>query len=296
MKESLNQVNIEGIVSEINLREIDKSNEDGKKYVAGEVVVQVPDAEGRMNTIPVSFISADVKKDGTPNKNYSRLMQLKDYNSIASAGIDQATKVQIRNASLTENLFLPQNGQEVLSMMRINSNFFTRINETNYTPCATFSVSAYILSMQDEVKNIDGEEQVTGRLVVQAALVGYMGKTEVFKFIAEKQSYIDFIKANWKIGDTVNIGGHIRFVEENVEVEQEVGFGEAETKKYTKRIKELIITRGSTGPVSEEEAFQENDIKKGLMDRNARKEEVKNKTLAKANTTTSNVAKGGFDF
>ena len=78
MKQSVNSVNIEGIVSEIILREIDKTAEGGKKFVAGEVIVQVADAEGKVNMIPVSFISADTKKDGTPNQNYARLMQLKE--------------------------------------------------------------------------------------------------------------------------------------------------------------------------------------------------------------------------
>lgn len=298
MKQSVNSVNIEGIVSEIILREIDKTAEGGKKFVAGEVIVQVADIEGKVNMIPVSFISADTKKDGTPNQNYARLMQLKDYNSIASAGLDNATKVQIRNANLSENLFFPPNGTDVISTTKINSNFFTKINETNYTPGATFSVSAFILSMEDEVKNIEGVEEPTGRLVIQAAVVGYADKVEIFKFVAEKQSYIDFVRANWKVGDTVNIGGNVRFIEENVEVEQEVGFGEAEVKKFTKRIKELVITRGSAGPISEEEAYSEADIKKGLLDRKQRMEEVKKKaqtasSSAKSNTSTT---KGGFDF
>lgn len=298
MKQSVNSVNIEGIVSEIILREIDKTAEGGKKFVAGEVIVQVADAEGKVNMIPVSFISADTKKDGTPNQNYARLMQLKDYNSIASAGLDNATKVQIRNANLTENLFFPPNGTDVISTMKISSNFFTKINETNYTPDATFSVSAFILSMEDEVKNIEGVEEPTGRLVIQAAVVGYADKVEIFKFIAEKQSYIDFVRANWKVGDTVNIGGKVRFVEENVEVEQEVGFGEAEVKKFTKRIKELIITRGSAGPISEEEAYSEADIKKGLLDRKQRMEEVKRKAQTASSSVKSNTStnKGGFDF
>ena len=34
--------------------------------------------------------------------------------------------------------------------------------------------------------------------------------------------------------------------------------------QLTKRVKELIITRGSAGPISEEEAYSEADIKKGL--------------------------------
>lgn len=292
MKQGLNQVNIEGIVSEINLREIDKTQEQGKKYVAGNMVVQVTDNDGKVNFIPVDFISANIKKDGTENKNYARLMQLKDFNSIASAGIDAATKVQIRNASLTESLFLPANGTEVLSAMKINSNFFTKVNDANYTPRSTFSLNAFILSMEDEIRN----DEPTGRLIIQVAVVGYADKVEIFKLIAEKQSYIDFIRANWKVGDTVNVGGNVRFTEETVQVEQEVGFGEAEIKNFTKRTKELIITRGSTGPVSEEEAYSEEDIKKALLARKARMEEVKKKAQSNTTNTVNAVSSGSFDF
>ena len=296
MKQSVNSVNIEGIVSEINLREIDKTQESGKKYVAGEVVVEVPDAEGKINTIPVSFISANVKKDGTPNQNYARLMQLKDFNSIASAGLDQATKDQIRNDNISENLFLPQNGNEVISPMRINSNFFTKVNDANYSPNASFSVSAFILSMNDEMRNNEGVEEPTGRLIIQAAVVGYADKVEIFKFIAEKESYINFIRANWKVGDTVNIGGHIKFIEETQEREQEVGFGEAEVRKFTRRVRELVITRGSSGPLSEEEAYSEADIKAALLKRKERMEEVKRKATTASKPATTTVNQGGFDF
>ena len=54
---------------------------------------------------------------------------------------------------------------------------------------------------------------------------------------------------------------------------------------HTKRIKELIITRGSAGPVSEEEAYSEADIRKGLAERKARMEQVKEKARTTTNTT-----------
>ena len=49
------------------------------------------------------------------------------------------------------------------------------------------------------------------------------------------------------------------------EREQEVGFGEAEVRKFTRRVRELVITRGSSGPLSEEEAYSEADIKAALL-------------------------------
>lgn len=291
MKESLNQINIEGIVSEINLREISK---DGKNYVCGDVVVRVDDADGNVNMIPVSFISADKKTNGELNKNYARLLNLKEYNSIASSGLENATKVQIRNAKMAENAFYSQNNDQVVSFIKINSNFFTKINDSNFNPTATFNIIGCIVKMEDEQKSIDGDLQETGRLVVNAAVVQYGDKVDVMKFIAEKPEHIDFIKANWKEGDTVRIGGNVRYTEENVEVEQETGFGDAEIRKYTKRIREFIIKRGSAGPLDEEQSYSQEDIKNGLLNRKKNFDKVKEKALNKEEKTEKTST--GFTF
>ena len=294
MIESVNNVNIEGIVSEVDLREIDK---DGKKYVAGEVRVQVIDKDGKTNIIPVGFISADKKKDGSENKNYARLMQLKDFNSIASAGLEQATKVQIRGAKLQENLFLPQNGTDVISTTKLNSNFFTKVTDANYQPTNTFSVTAYILSMNPETRaNADGDTEETGRLIIQAAMVAYGDKVEVYKFVVETETYINFVKANWNVGDTVSIGGIVRFTEEIVEQKVEVGFGEEDTRRYTRRARELVVTRGSAGRLDDEKCYSEEDIKQGLVARKERMAEVKKKAETKPAASQGAVTFTDADF
>ena len=291
MKQSMNNVTIEGIVSEVNIRDIDKGD---KKYVAGEVIVQVPTKDGKFNTIPVGFISADKKKDGTPNQNYARLQNLKNFNSIAALGREEgATKVQIRGANLSENLFLPQGGQDVISTIKINSNFFTKItNEANYAPEASFNVTVYVAKMEDEVRN----EEETGRLIVTGVLVGYNDKAEIVRFIAEEKANVDFIKSHWNEGDTVKIGGELRFTEEIVEQEQEVGFGEAETRRYTRRTKEFIIKRGSAEGLDEEEAFNADDIKKALQERKARMDAVKNAPQQAPQTSTTTVKDEDYGF
>ena len=285
MKQSINNVTIEGIVSEVNIRDIDKGD---KKYVAGEVVVKVPMKDGSFNLIPVGFISADKKKDGTPNQNYARLQNLKNFNSIAALGKEEgATKVQIRGASLQENLFLPQGGQDVISTIKINSNFFTKItNEANYNPEASFNATIYVAKMEDEIRN----EEETGRLIVTGVLVGYADKAEIVRFIADEKANVDFIKSHWNQGDTVKIGGDLRFTEERVEQEQEVGFAEAETRRFTRRTKEFIIKRGSAAGLDEEESFNSDDIKKSLQERKNRMDAIKN-APQKAPQQTSNTIK-----
>ncbi len=271
MKESLNQVDITGIVSEINIRDIDKGD---KKYIAGDVIVKVDD-KGEISNIPVSFISADTKKDGTPNKIYQSLQQLKTFNSIASAGEEAATKVQIRGAKINENLFMPQNGTDVVSTARISSNFFTKINATNFKPESKFRAIIKILQITDEEKMEEGEPVPTGRLVIKGALVGYADKVDVIRYVVEDETAINFIKVNYKEGDTVQIGGKVRYTEEEFTQETEVGFGEADTRTFTRRKREFVIKSGSAEPLDEENAFSDEDIKTALAERKERMEKVK---------------------
>lgn len=271
MKESLNQVDITGIVSEINIRDIEK---DGKKFVAGEVIVRVEE-KGEVSDIPVGFISADVKKDGTPNKIYQSLQQLKTFNSIASAGVEGATKVSIRGAKMNENLFFPQNGTEVVSTARISSNFFTKINSANFKPESKFRTIIKVLQMVDEERIKDGEPTPTGRLIIKGALVGYADKVDVVKFIVEDETAINFIKVNYKEGDTVQVGGRLRYTEEEYTQTTEVGFGEADTRTFTRRTREFLIERGSPEPLDEENAYNDEDIKTALAERKQRMEKVK---------------------
>lgn len=271
MKESLNQVDITGIVSEINIRDIDKGD---KKYIAGDVIVRVEE-KGEVSDIPVSFISADTKKDGTPNKLYQNLQQLKTFNSIASAGVEGATRVQIRGAKMNENLFMPQNGAEVVSTARISSNFFTKVNATNFKPESRFRVTMKVIRISNEEKMKDGEPVETGRLIIQGALVGYGDKVDVIKFVVENEQAINFIKVNYKEGDTVQVGGRLRYTEEEYTQTTEVGFGEADTRTFTRRTREFLIERGSAEPLDEENAYSDDDIKAALAERKQRMEKVK---------------------
>lgn len=284
MRQSNNVLNIEGIVSEKNIRDIEKN---GKKYICGDVIVEVEmpkkNKEGKEEmqvlTLPVSFISANTKADGSPNKNYIALQKLNDFDTIASSGRENATRVQIRGARIRENSFVAQNDNDteprVIRGIKLESNFFTRAQDATFVPSASYNTEVFILDMKPESKtDAEGVKEETGRLIVTGA-VGQWGDTvDVVDFIAEDKPYVDFINQNWKVGDTVQVGGYPKFIVENIEKTIEAGFGEAEVKTYSKRTRELIITRGSREALDDEHSFAQDDIKAAMTKRKAKQDEM----------------------
>lgn len=268
MKESINTVNITGTVQSIDVRHI--ARKDGKpgEYLAGTVVVKTSDKNGNVCTIPVDFFTSQYKKDGNLSQIYSNLVGMENWNSIESAGEANATKVDIRGAKIAENLFVPQNSDEVMSSYKITSNFFTRLT-TNMENKNTFTLSGMVVSVAPEIKtNADGDSNETGRLVVMLATVGYNDKVEVIKTYVENPDAVDFIKSNWENGMTIQCGGYFKYTSETVEKKIEMGFGEPEDRSYTRNIKEIIITKGSREPLAEDEGgFNPDDVKKGLAAR-----------------------------
>ena len=189
-----------------------------------------------------------------------------------------------------------QNGTEVISTARINSNFFTKVNATAFKPEAKFRVIGKLLQIVDEQKSEDGEMVDTGRLVIRAALVGYADKTEVIKFIVEEPTAISFIKANWKEGDTVQMGGRLRYTNETVEQEIESGFGEAEVRTFTRRTREFLIERGSAEGLDEENSYNDDDIKAALAQRKERMEQVKQQAQQPKPQTQATTSSNDFGF
>lgn len=294
MRQSNNKLDIEGIVSEKNIRDIEKN---GKKYISGEIIVEVQlpvkDKNGKeviqTLSLPVSFISANVKKDGGANKNYAALQKLKEFDTIASSGRENATKVQIRGARIRENSFASPQTNEIVRGIKLESNFFTKTSDATFVPTASYMAEIFILDIQPEQKSdAEGNREDTGRLIVKGAVTQWGDQVEVIDFIAEDKAYVDFINQNWKKGDTVSVGGYPKFTSELVEKSTELGFGEAQVSSYTKRSRELIITRGSRGPLDEEFAFPKEEIAKAMTERKARLDTI----LENARKPKENKAEG----
>lgn len=280
MKESMNLVNISGTVESLDIKHIARKDGGAGEYLAGTVVVRSSDKNGNVCTIPVDFFTSQYKKDGTLSKIYTNLLGMESWNSIASAGEENATRVEIRGAKIVENLFVPQNSEDVMSAYKITSNFFTKANAM-IEDKNEFKTTGCVVDIAEETKaNADGDVEATGRLIVRLAVVGYNDKVEVLKFFVENKDAVDFIQANWQQGDCIQCGGYFKFTAETFEKTVEMGFGEPETKSYTRNTKEMIITRGSREAIEEGADGYANpeDIKKGL----AVRKDLMAQTLAKS--------------
>ena len=277
MREGINKVDIQGIISEINIRKIER---DTGNFIGGQVIVEVENEKG-ISLVPVEVFSKDVTKAGTPNKFYASIERLGEMKSISSSSREEATKIAFSGARLNENLFKPNDRDEVIRSTRVNGRFFDVAKVSEYKPKAKFQVEGFIIKMEPEIVN-DAE---TDRLKIQVATVGYADKVEILDFTTENGQVSEYIRQHWNEKDTVSLMGYVKFTSQLVEAEsKEATFGEVEPTTYTRTIKEFIVVSGSAEPKDEDEAYTENEIKTGLTERNKRKEEVLAKAREKALT------------
>lgn len=275
-KQTLNEVRIEGLISEIKFREGSASSTGD--FIAGEIIVEVEQENNGMvetNLIPVSTFASKLKKDGNPNPAYKGLKEIEEtYNSVASAGRDKADKIRAsKGAELGENSFYNDKG-ELISSIRVRNTFFNRVN-ADYSPQALFTTKIVILSIKDEMDR-DGVE--TGRLIIQGGLVQWGGRIDVVPFVVESKEAVAYIRQNYQKNQTVQISGKIRFISTTKTNKIEQAFGEdlVDEKTFTKR--EFIVTSGSSADFDEDESYDIDAVAKGLEERKARLQEAAEKS------------------
>lgn len=297
-KQATNEVIIEGVLQEVDLREgqMDR-NGQLRDYVAGTVTIQVTQEVGgvqEVNEIPVSVFATKLKNDGNPNPAYANIDTLrKTFVSMASGG-DKADVVRITRGEVTENTFTTD-GRTITSF-RIRNSFFNRVL-TDVNQIAAFKNKIVLLSIAPE-NGFDGTP--TGRLMIKGAMVRYGSNVDVLTYYVEDPTAIAYISKNWNEGDTVNVSGRIRFTLATVErmAEQEdVGFGEVLPTTYSRRVRELIITSGSAGALDEEESYDaEGEIMHALAERKARiAADAEKNSGKKATPTPATRQKAKFD-
>lgn len=269
MKESVNSVTIEGILSEINLEEGSYvKNGNSVPRINGSVTIKVDD-----NEIPVHVFVGKYKNDGNENPAYTSIKDLKDnFKSIAVAGIDNADAVRITNAKISMNEFPRRDGSGIISYPRIRGTFINKIKKNEMKPKARFEVEFMVANMIDEV-NKDGEE--TGRLQLKGIVSQYGGMVDVVPFFVENAAAIDAIRANWEENSTVKATGKLNFSSKVETILDKSGFGEPVERTKVTNISDLVITGGTPEPYDEDFAFDVEEISKALAERKARLEEMK---------------------
>ena len=269
--ESFNSVTIIGKPVSTTIRTGQTST--GKPYESVNVIVRVEqDIEGKnsIHEIPVGFFASPYTNGGKENPMYRNIQTLKELKTIQSHGVNGADTVRLTKANLRENFFVARSGQ-LIDGWQLRGAFCSTVKE-GAKETATFNVDVFILDMKDEV-NAEGD--TTGRFIIKGAVVQYGGTIDVFDFIVEAPDKADYLQRTLEVGQTMRLGGHIRFTTEEVQRPATMSsWGENIEGDSTRTIRELIVTGGADEPYDEEFGYDPVEIKKALNARKAKIEQA----------------------
>lgn len=287
IRETENNVRIEGILSEVDLNYGSfkkKTTGETVNSIGGTIKVQVNqnvNGEPVMLEVPIHMFASEYTNKGTKNPAYQNIEKIKnEFTSIAAAGgVQNADAVRITNGRIVMNEFANKFG-EISSYPRIQASFVNKISQNEMTPQATFSINFVVGKKTPEV-NKEGIE--TGRLKLTGVVPQFGGKVDVIDFIATSPKVIESIEQYWNENDTVCAIGCLNFSSRRETVVKEVDFGEPQKTVRTFSVSELIITGGAATPLEGDAAYDLAEIRDALAERKVRLDKMKEDA---ANTTT----------
>ena len=300
LRQATNKVFIEGILSEIDLKNSSyKKNDVQVDCVTGVIKIQVEQKINDKNVtleIPVHMFANKFKNNGDPNPAYDSIQRvMNDYVSIAAAGNkDEANIVRITSGQIQMNEYHNAAGQ-LISFPRISTSFITNnVKREEFEPRATFETEFVIASKTQEV---DSEGVETGRLHLKGVLPQYGGRVDVVDFFTSNENVANAIDSYWSEGDTVSAHGKLNFSSKTETIIDDSGFGEPIKKVKTVNVSELLINGGIPTPMEGEFAYDTNEIQSALAERKARLEARKEKDMAKvASRQAPAQSSAGFDL
>ena len=120
MLEKTNSVYIIGTLVEVKKYKTGTFEKNGKEipYVSATIIVKC-DINGQENLIQLENFTSGLKKDGTPNKNYNTILNIKDLLN---------ERVVISGASLDGNRFWSPRTEQLVAATRINFNLINKAN------------------------------------------------------------------------------------------------------------------------------------------------------------------------
>lgn len=290
MKQALNEISLQGILNEIDLNE--KTTTDGRNYISGNVTLLVHQAVNEKpedEYIKVSCFAFQRKTDGSENKAYERLYEVL-HSGVSMAAVDgDESKADVYNlwgGSIRKNTFKSRDGN-IVSYDTINGAFFRKAQ--NRDTYAKFSTEVFVTSIDEEIV----DDEVTGRIVLNGAIVGYNDSAEAFKFIIEDKRAIDYVTSTYNTDDTVKISGICRATVKSITMPslEEVGFGKADEVVRQRTVREFVVTAGSQGAL--EDGYEPEEVKKALIETKMRTES-RLETKSNSGSSVSKAASRGF--
>ena len=274
---------VEGLVSEVDSKDISWTAADGSKKEgkAGTIRVRVDnedniDSDGSYQIVPVSFFINKHRKDGQIMKPFISMESfLSTVKSIASDGITEATKVRITGGNFTMREFEGRDGN-LVSNPEIDATFFNVAGD-NFRPRIEGNLEMAVVNMEQEV-DADGVE--TGTLIVYGATTdGY--SADLIQLKAHDPRIVTGLQQVIEVGSVYNFYIQGDFATTVETVKEEVLIGDPVERTRTTQKRDLLITGVSEADLD----VTEEDIKAILDKRTARLEKQKAKAQARASQT-----------
>ena len=288
LRQAVNRVRIEGILSEINLkygsyqkngRTVDNIGGDIKVLVHQEI-----NGENQDFIIPVYMFAAKYTNAGKPNPAYTSIETvMKEYTSIAACGNEvNADKIRITNGDIRMNEYYNPQGQ-LVSFPRVNASFVNKATG-DFRPEASWSLEFAVSSM-DFVTDDEGVEVEPRKLRIKILVPQYGGKLDTMELYATNPRVIDAITSYWEAQKTYSAKGRLNFTTITKQIIEEMDFGEPEVRVQTVSVSELIVTKGTQSPMEDDMAFAPADLAEALKEHKAYLETLKDKTKEKPHAT-----------
>ena len=285
VKEMVNNVVVEGILSEIGL---ERSNyvKNGIKYecIRGEIKVRVntPIEQGgeiKELEVPIRFFTRKLTNAGNENPSYTNLAELIDNGkSIAAVGVEEADAVRVTGARISMQEYYTPDGRFV-SFPSVNGSFVNVIKKSDMQPKAKAEVEMIIQKMID-VTDKDGIE--TGALQIVGITVGYGEYTDVIPFVTSNPAYVAAIKATYSDGDIMKVVACLNFSSRTETTYEKVAIGEPIERHRTINVSDLVIASVAPTDLTDSD-IEPADLQKCLAARTTRLEEAKAKSAANKN-------------
>lgn len=292
VKEMKNYVIVEGILSEVGLKEaqfMDRNTGKPVDCISGDITVrvnqEVEKGQGAVTLdVPVRFFAKKLTNAGNINPSYTSLKSILDEaESIAVVGEDMATAVRVTGASLTMQEYYAPDGR-LITYPSIKASFVNIIRRSDMASKAKFDCEMVIAKMGNKLDK-DGVEITPETLEVVGVTVGYGEYTDILPFISRRPDIIKGIPSMYDVNDTISLSGVLNFSTKTETYLEPVEIGDPIEKSRTIRVSEMVITGVSPRGVASEN-YDLEDIKLCLAKRTTRLAEAEKKAKMKGGTST----------
>lgn len=291
MREAKNIVEIEGILSEVDLENATvvkgrgTSNEREAEVIKGVIKIKVNqtiNGQEQKLEIPVHIFATKMTNSGKLNPAYQSALDVKEkFVSIAACGDEaMADRIRITRGRIAMNEYYV-NDTQLASYPRITASFFTKVPKEKFEEKATFRVE-FVVKEKEYETNAQGDE--TGRYKIVGVIPGFGERMDVVPFYVVNNKAIEIMSQYWNTGDTVSAVGKLQFTSTTEKVIEEVDFGEPLERTRTVSISDLILIGGDQNPLEGEFAFTPEEISAGMAKRQAYLEAEKEKSIKRRQT------------